>query len=142
MKRKSGGFIKDYGAVKIWLEDLFEIESILRKLCRSTNIQTKKYEFDSVQELLDQSHDKVIYEIEIEGNEPHITLDFRRQNISLYGSSDDHALLGAVHQIEEVLNRSSRKPALLYKFWMFPIAGLLLGTLVNLKITPVIPIFS
>jgi len=141
VRQKSGSFIREYGPAKLFLDDIAEIEAIFASVCKSTSVETAKYEFDSTQELADKTTTKVIHVFTLEGRDPHLSLEFRKLGTSFYCSSDDPLVMGAFYKTETVLKRCLRKPSFLYKGWAtFPLSlalgstGMLLETSVPLAL--------
>jgi len=128
MKKKSGSLLKSYGPVKLYLDDLFELESVFKAFNQRVTIETDRFEFDSVQELIDQSHEDVLFELEIETYTPHIRLSFDTFQVQLYAGSDEHAALGAVHRIEALLKRTERKPSFMYRYPVLLVGGIAGGS--------------
>lgn len=94
MKKKSKFISKYLNPVKLYMDDIDEIVSKIQHICSELEFSDKDYEYDSLEELIKHSGDK-LRELSIIGREPYISLDITKYNIGLYtaGESDEAVCL-------------------------------------------------
>ena len=105
---------KSYGALKLNSSDLTELYSIvqnLKKIC----IKTEDYEFDTLQEFIDEYQNYNPKEVEIKSSDPYIRITFNRFRVELYISNNDTNSMGIFYKIDKILEKSERKPRVLYR---------------------------
>ena len=103
-----------YHHLKLYLDDLEEIESILKD-ARGLNFQSGGYKFDNLAELVTQCQDQRLRSIRISSFDPYVGIDLDRSYNRLYcDTSDPTTGSGIFHRLHEVLKRASRKPRILY----------------------------
>jgi hypothetical protein len=116
---------KSYGVLKLNLSDLTELYSIVndsKKLC----IKTENYEFDTLQEFLDEYQNYSPKEIEIKSIDPYLRVTFNRFGVDLYVSDNDIHSMGIFLKIDKILEKCEKNPKFLYNFIWVNIIWLLL----------------
>lgn len=117
MERLSRTLSRDYPAIRIFLDDLESIETILRENGERFSIETEEYKFDSVKELAEKYTGRNLLEMKISSSNPHIFLYFHKTSVRLYCCSDETKAVGTFHRLDVVLNSVSFKPRFLYTFY-------------------------
>jgi hypothetical protein len=103
-----------YHHLKLYLDDLEEIESILKD-ARGLNFRSAGYKFDNLAELVTQCQDQLLRSILISSFDPYVQIDLDRAYNRLYcDTSDPTKGSGVFHRLDEVLKRASRKPRISY----------------------------
>lgn len=116
MKKLDKSISKDFSPVVMYLEDLKDIERILREKGEDFQIKHADCLYDSVQELVDLIGSKEIKDVEIGSRNPYVSIGLKSTSTALYVSGGDTTLIsGIFHQIEEVISRSNRRPRWIYK---------------------------
>ncbi len=131
MKQKVNTLSKNFTAVKVFLDDLSLIESILKEGCSDIKFETKDYEFSSVEELQNTFGNQNLSQLKISTWEPYITIRLDQLSARLYCGSDKTKDVGIFYKLNTVLSRAQRKPAFLYSYWSF-LTGNILLSLVSL----------
>ena len=103
-----------YHHLKLYLDDLEEIETILKD-AREFNFRAGWYKFDNLAELATQCQDQRLRSILISSLDPYVQIDLDRAYNRVYcDTSDPTKGSGIFHRFDEVLKRASRKPRILY----------------------------
>jgi hypothetical protein len=97
-----------FGIVRIYLDDIQEIFSILRELTDDVRIQADDFVANEPQDLLDISSE-TISELTIVATQPNVTVTLSGNTAILEATDADMATLGAVKRIEERM-RHRRRP--------------------------------
>jgi hypothetical protein len=96
------------GIVRVYLDDIQEIFSILKELTNDVRIQADDFVATEPQDLLDMSSD-TINELTIVATQPSVTVTLSGKTATLEATDADMATLGAVKRIEERM-RHRRRP--------------------------------
>jgi hypothetical protein len=96
------------GIVRVYLDDLQEIFSILKELTGEVRIQADDFVATEPQDLLDISS-KTINELTIVATQPSVTVTLSGNAATLEATDADNSTLGALKRIEERM-RHRRRP--------------------------------
>jgi len=110
MKRVKSTYVESLGPVKLFLNDVEEIVSILREVSATVDIRTDEYSMESVEELKKLDVD-CIHELTIQCREPYVSLELDRYRIWLYIAEDTPVSRGLFEKVKEVLVRRRRRLA-------------------------------
>ena len=124
MEKISGYLSKDYGAIKAYLDEIIDIEAILKSACRNVKLITNGYSYDSLDELRQHRQQTIIHELKIVGHSPHIDFAATKTGVRLYAGSDGSAEAGLFYQLDRIILKTTRKPQLLFSYY-FLVACLL-----------------
>jgi hypothetical protein len=98
----------NFGIVRVYLDDIQEIFSILKELTQDVRIQADDFVATEPQDLLDISS-KTIDELTIVATQPSVTVTLSGKTATLEATDADMTTLGAVKRIEEGM-RHRRRP--------------------------------
>jgi hypothetical protein len=96
------------GIVRVYLDDIQEIFSILKELTQDVRIQADDFVATEPQDLLDMSSD-TINELTIVATQPSVTVTLSGKTATLEATDADTMTLGATKRIEERM-RQRRRP--------------------------------
>jgi hypothetical protein len=96
-----------FGIVRVYLDDIQEIFSILRELTDDVRIQADDYVATEPQDLLDISSD-TINELTIVATQPSVTVTLSGKTATLEATDADTMTLGATKRIEERMGQCRR----------------------------------
>jgi hypothetical protein len=77
-----------YHHLKLYLNDLEEIESILKD-SHGVNFQAGGYKFDNLAELVTQCQDQLLRSLRISSSDPYVEIDLDRSYNRVYCSTSD-----------------------------------------------------
>jgi hypothetical protein len=97
-----------FGIVRVYLDDIQEIFSILKEVAGDVRIQADDFVATEPQDLLDISSE-TINELTIVATQPNVTVTLSGSTATLEATDADMATLGAVKRIEERM-RHRRRP--------------------------------
>ena len=97
-----------FGIVRVYLDDMQEIFSILKELTDDVRIQADDFVATEPQDLLDISSE-TINELTIVATQPNVTVTLSGNTATLEATDADNTTLGAVKRIEERM-RQRRRP--------------------------------
>jgi hypothetical protein len=98
----------NFGIVRVYLDDIQEIFSILKEASDDVRIQADDFVATEPQDLLDISS-KTINELTIVATQPNVTVTLSRDSASLEATDADMTTLGAVKRIEERMRHRRRR---------------------------------
>ena len=116
MEKLENSLSKSYAAIKLYLEELDEIEAIFKSTFGEVKFIANGYSYDSLTDLRTHRQQVVIYDLEITGFRPYVNFKAGRLSVRLYSASDDSAVAGVFFKLDNILRRASRKPAFLYSY--------------------------
>jgi hypothetical protein len=96
-----------FGIVRVYLDDIQEIFSILKELTADVRIQADDFEATDPQDLLDISSD-TIDELTIVASQPNVTVSLSGKAATLEATDPDNSTLGALKRIEERVDQRRR----------------------------------
>lgn len=111
MKKKTSCLTKRFSASILYLDDLEEIVSILRKSTEEITIICGEYEYESLDELVKHLNADKCQGLEISTNSPYVHIEINRQAIDknvLYVGSDNREGKIIYYEICEVLLKKIR----------------------------------
>jgi hypothetical protein len=97
-----------FGIVRVYLDDIQEIFSILKEVADDVRIQADDFVATEPQDLLDISS-KTINELTIVATQPSVTVTLSGKTATLEATDADMATLGAVKRIEERMRHRRRR---------------------------------
>jgi len=100
----------DYPPVLLWLDDLEEIEGLLKPWASTVKFKTANAEYDSVAEAKSDVKEDEISGFEIECSSPYASVELRRYAARVYVSaSENPANAGVFHSLDAIMKRRVRK---------------------------------
>lgn len=100
----------DYPPVLLWLDDLEEMEGLLKGWASTVKFKTATTEYDSVAELKSDVKDDEISKFVIECSSPFASVELLQYYARVYVSaSEDPANVGVFHSLDEMMKRRVRK---------------------------------
>jgi hypothetical protein len=97
----------NFGIVRVYLDDIQEIFSILKEVADEVRIQADDFVATEPQDLLDMSSD-TINELTIVATQPSVTVTLSGKTATIEATDADMATLGAVKRIEERMGQRRR----------------------------------
>jgi hypothetical protein len=115
--RKEKSFGRSYRPIVIWLEDLAEIVSTLRKNAKDVHIATEDYLFETVEELKEHFGTQTQFAMEVTSSIPYVRLELTRLWVKLHVSAGPQSAQ-LFHDIDSILARRQRRfPFLIAVGW-------------------------
>lgn len=99
---------RNFGIVRVYLEDIEEITAILGQVAASVRIQADEFVTTDPSDMLDMPSD-VINSLSIVAVDPSITITLSRTTATAEATDPDLVVLGALTKIEELLQRRRRR---------------------------------
>ncbi len=100
-----------FNAVKLYLDDLEELDRIMRAACPNVHLEAGAYDLDAVEEV-GQLPPEALRKLEWSGfghdGRSFLYIYVARDNLFASGRSCDAACLSALHEIEQVMRRRRR----------------------------------
>jgi len=128
MKKKRSDLSRHLSPVKLFLNDIEEIITIIQSVCPEVNIANRDYEFESFEELKENSGHR-LKELKISGhstvlsNRSYVSLDIKKYDIFLYSGAESEAVVGVWYTLKEFLQKKagwiSRFLNAVVWFWIF-----------------------
>jgi hypothetical protein len=106
MEKKSHSLLNYLSPVKLYLDDIEEIINKIQFVCSKVKIANKDYEFDSIEEFINNSGKK-IKELSIDGRSPNISIDIKKFKINLFTTGETEAVIGLWYNLKEFLKSKS-----------------------------------
>ena len=125
MKRKEKPSSVEIPPVRLFLEDLEEIEEVYKKYCKELKIETEDFEFDSVEELKNIGKDK-LNSLSFNSHDPYISVNFSPSNARIYSSEPDPKSVGIVAILKNILDKRLTPLRHLISKWVLIILNILL----------------
>ena len=94
----------DIPPVRLYMEDIREIEEIYRQNCKEYKIRTEDFVFDSSEELK-SINEKKISNLYFESSNPSISMRLYKRYGVISGYNDEVSVLGIVTKIKSVLDK-------------------------------------
>ena len=108
MEKKTPSRSETLKPVKLYLDDLEQIVSILKAESSEVKIETDEYKYESLEELVG-SKKETIYKLKlICGKWPHVDLNLNSYSVELFISEDEPKLRGVFEKIKEILVKRER----------------------------------
>jgi hypothetical protein len=108
MKKLEQSISKQFPPVVLYLEDLQELEHVLRESSKEITIQCDGFEFDSVAELAKEIGSKQINAMELRARDPYTCIELSNYKTSAYVGTSSIEGAGIFHLIAKILNRRTR----------------------------------
>lgn len=115
MEKINKSLEKEYLTSRIFLEDLEEIQNIL-KSSKGFKIKAEDFIFSNIDELKSKFSNKILQNVTISASEPFIIIQIKKQRIELYSDSDDLISTGMFYKIDSVISKTALKPDTLYSY--------------------------
>lgn len=103
--------------VRLFLEDIKEIETIYKENFETFKIQTLDFELDSTEELESIEKDKLSY-ISFKSSNPNIEVELTPSNAKIYSCDDDVKYYGIVTKLKNILNKRTSPLRHVFKDWI------------------------
>ena len=121
MKRVDKSISKKYLPLRLYLDDLEEIEGFLSQDHR-ISFESGDYQYDSVAELAQNRKEEILYDLEISQHDPYILVELKRTWARVYVASSEPTSVGIFYNIDQLLRRRRRSPSFFYTryfIWLF-----------------------
>lgn len=116
MKKINRSLSNYYLPVKLYLNDLFEIEAILKESSEHIKIEVEDYQFSSVEELSENLHNKIITELELSNEYASIYL--KPTTTSLHVQVNNITGSGLFYKLDSLLRKKRRPLWFLYSYYI------------------------
>ena len=116
MKKIAKPLSKSYLPIALTKNDLIEIERNLRNICTKIDIEADGYAFSSIQELLNELPSRRLYELELTGHAPFVSMTFDKMTARLYVNSEAPASSGLFFELDRFLQTKQRWPGFMYTY--------------------------
>lgn len=126
MKRINKSLSKAYPTVKLFLDDLTSIESILNESAMDFEISTEDYTFTSVDELESKYKNENLSSLKISTRSPYINIELNKMWIRIYCGSEETSTAGIFYKLDKILSAKVRKPRFLYSYYAIWIGNILI----------------
>lgn len=117
MKVKEKTLRKEFGPLKLFLDDLYFIEEILKRDNETIEIETEDYKFSSIKELKETNDGETLTRLVMSTRSPYISVDLLPSSSYIYSSSDTTFAEGIFSKITKRFDGKERKPKYFYSFW-------------------------
>lgn len=117
MKKIDKSLSKDYLPVKLYLDDLEQIDEIMKEASTSLSFETEDFKFDSIEELKNNLKKAQINELHVKSSSPYITIDFTRMWARVYVSSSETSSAGIFFRLDQIISNRTRILKWLYSFY-------------------------
>jgi len=117
MKKLDQSISQDYFPIKLYLNDLVEIQQILRECSKDHKFESSGYSFDSIEELVANIGKRELFELEINSSGPYSRIEFTRMWAKLYVGSSTLDSAGLFHNLSQVLAKARRQPWFMYSYY-------------------------
>jgi hypothetical protein len=126
MRRVDEPISKEYLPLRLFLDDLQEIENILKGPAQSVSIKVRGFEFDSIDEFSKNSGHRKITDLQITCSTPYVSLEFTRFSARLYVGSSDDTAAGLFHKLDQLLTQSRIPFWFLHSYYFVWVLNILL----------------
>jgi hypothetical protein len=134
MKKLDKSINKEYPPVVIYLEDLEEIERVLKDNAKDFVITYGNFQYDSINELVGAVGAIKILEVELKARNPYTTIDLHKTWTRVYVSASETTAVGVFYQIEAIILRCRRRFPWIYKSFFLFFGSIPLALLTNLSV--------
>ena len=128
MKKIAKPISKKYFPLKLYYENLTEIESVLKEEKVEYKIATNEFEYDTVDELYEKEKGNILFDIEIKTYSPYISIELNKQWTRCYIASSDTHNIGIFHKINNILTKTQLGFPWLYSYYTVWISIVILWT--------------
>lgn len=116
--KKAKPFSKKYYPVVLYLDALQELDEAFRENCKSLEISSADYKFDSLDDAKQHFGDRPQFEFSFSSSDPYAQVEFSRLEANLYVSSGVKAA-HLFHELDAIIEKQQRSPKLLYWPWLW-----------------------
>lgn len=120
MKTKSKHVSLKLPPCRLYLEDIIEIESLFKQHCESYAIETDKYEYENLAELMG-TRIKSVDEFEIGGRNPNIRFTFHRSGSSITSYAEKGEIDPFAYLLRDKITSKSSKLIFMAKSNQYPL---------------------
>jgi hypothetical protein len=117
MKKIGKSLSKNYLPVKLYLNDLFNIEDILKMYSNSIEIEAEGYQYSSIKELSEQLNINQITELKIIMSQPYTEINFYQQWAYIFVVADDIRGARLFIKLDELLKNKRRPLCFFYNYF-------------------------
>lgn len=117
MKRINKPLSKEYLPVRIFLDELEQIEELLSIDKSGYKIEFENIEFMNVEELRKKYENKSITNLKITSITPYVNIELNKLWARLYVGSDNNSEAGLFYKLNNIVSASTRKPSFLYSYY-------------------------
>jgi hypothetical protein len=116
--KKAKPFSKKYYPVVLYLDALQELDETFRENCKSVEISSADYKFDSLDDAKQHFGDRPQFEFSFSSSDPYAQVEFSRMEAKLYVSSGVKAA-HLFHELDAIIQKQQRSAKALYKQWIW-----------------------
>ena len=125
MKKVKQSIYTTLSTAKLFLDDLEEIDKILKESWSSYTLTIDEYELESLNEITQIEEKQNFNKLEVRLTEPYFTLNIDEDRTYIY--SDNHSLcIGVIERIKPIIKRRKAYFNSSFFFWVFIILNVLL----------------
>ena len=118
MERINPSLAKNYLPLKLYINDLFDIERVVKEYSETISIETDQILFSSIEELSNELKNQRVPKLIIRTLSPYMYIDFSRLWARIYVSSNDENSFGLFVKLNEFLLRKRRQIWFLYSYYV------------------------
>jgi hypothetical protein len=130
MKKLNQPLSKEYMPLKLYLDDLNEIEGIVKESTATMELEADGFQFASVEEMAHKLRDRSITGVKLTISQPYSTIELERLWAKLYVSSSETLGAGLFHKLDHVLAQARRPLWFLYSYYFVSPLGSLAGIMI------------
>jgi hypothetical protein len=135
MKTINESIDKYYSPIKVHIDDLNEIERIIKESCAGVEVDAAGFKFDSITEMVENLRGRSIIGVKITTSKPYATIDFMKLYTHLYVSSSDTLGSGLFHKLDQIVRRTRRPLWFFYTSYFAWGLGILLPVISSFILT-------
>lgn len=109
---------KELPPLKVFLDEVRNIHSILAKHCRDVTIETARYEISDIDKLVDIGIEQT-HQLKFKAHNPYISIELQKSGAHIFIGEDSTLSRGILNEIEEALSMCRRKVARFLSKWWF-----------------------
>jgi hypothetical protein len=117
MKKLDQSISQSYLPIKLYLDDLLEVQRILRESSKDMQLKSSGYSFDSIEEMASTLGKQEVFELEMHSSSPDSRIEFTRLWAKVYVASSAITSAGMFHSIDHVIAKSRRPLSFIYSFY-------------------------
>jgi hypothetical protein len=118
LKRKSDSSSQSLKNVRLYRDDVKLIYDELNSACAKVTIETDEFQADAVDDLREYPRHR-ISGLEVRGQDPFVSVQFRRWGVHLFRYDDTHVAAGVADNIRNILANRQRRPKWLFTWWPY-----------------------
>ncbi|MBP6860286.1 MAG: hypothetical protein KBC38_01845 [Candidatus Pacebacteria bacterium] len=124
MERIDNSLRKYFPPVKLYIEDLIEIEKILKEASREVTLSDGEHKYESIEELARKRDGEILNSLKISAGSPYISLELEAYIASIYSASSQGIAAGIYYRTSQVLHRRLRRPSVAYSYVLIMLTNL------------------